>query len=219
MKLHLVAAAVSAALLCFGPSAQAALVDFEATASGSQAEGFSATGSPGLTFFSATGSGLSVSDYGVQGDGQALGIFDDLNGNYLRGVFSSGVSSLSLEFGNDDPFFTNPGDLATLRTFFGAALIGEVTVLLNRNDAMDQAIGFSGPLFDSFTFAYTNAAGVPSTGGGGVNTGLTEIVDNISFSDVVSGVPEPATWAMMIMGFGAVGSLVRSRRRKAALAV
>jgi hypothetical protein len=31
----------------------------------------------------------------------------------------------------------------------------------------------------------------------------------------VIGVPEPATWAMMIMGFGAVGMVLRSRRRLA----
>lgn len=34
----------------------------------------------------------------------------------------------------------------------------------------------------------------------------------------VFAVPEPATWAMMIIGFGAVGSMVRtSRRRNAAV--
>ena len=220
MRLQLVAAAACAALFGFGAPARAALVDFEATGSGSQVEGFSATGSPGLAFFSANGSGLSVDDYGVQGDGQALGIFGDLDGDYLRGVFSSGVTSLSLEFGNDDPFYTNAGDLATLRTFFGAALIGEVTVALNRNDAMDQSIAFGGPVFDSFTFAYTDAAGLPNTGGGGASTGLTEIVDNISYTAIVSGVPEPATWAMMIFGFGAVGAMVRAaRRRNARLAV
>ena len=31
-----------------------------------------------------------------------------------------------------------------------------------------------------------------------------------------SGVPEPATWAMMIMGFGAVGGMARSARRRQA---
>ena len=30
----------------------------------------------------------------------------------------------------------------------------------------------------------------------------------------LSAVPEPATWAMMIIGFGAVGSLVRAHRRR-----
>ena len=39
-------------------------------------------------------------------------------------------------------------------------------------------------------------------------------LDNVS----VSAVPEPATWAMMIVGFGAAGSMVRSRRKQAAFA-
>ncbi len=41
------------------------------------------------------------------------------------------------------------------------------------------------------------------------------VLDDMSFSG--GAVPEPATWAMMILGFGAVGSLLR-RRRTAALA-
>jgi hypothetical protein len=39
--------------------------------------------------------------------------------------------------------------------------------------------------------------------------------DNIA---TISAVPEPATWAMMIMGFGLAGSAVRSSRRKTAAA-
>ena len=34
-----------------------------------------------------------------------------------------------------------------------------------------------------------------------------------------NGVPEPATWAMMIMGFGAAGTAIRARRRQGALAI
>jgi hypothetical protein len=30
-----------------------------------------------------------------------------------------------------------------------------------------------------------------------------------------SAVPEPATWAMMLVGFGAIGAAARSRRRPA----
>ncbi|MBS0488498.1 MAG: PEPxxWA-CTERM sorting domain-containing protein, partial [Proteobacteria bacterium] len=33
----------------------------------------------------------------------------------------------------------------------------------------------------------------------------------------LSAVPEPATWAMMIIGFGVVGSTVRASRRRTAL--
>ena len=43
--------------------------------------------------------------------------------------------------------------------------------------------------------------------------------DNITFGSAVAGggsgaVPEPATWAMMIGGFGAIGGAMRYRRRK-----
>ncbi|UTP41432.1 PEPxxWA-CTERM sorting domain-containing protein [Phenylobacterium sp. LH3H17] len=44
---------------------------------------------------------------------------------------------------------------------------------------------------------------------------------NFAFGQVrydVSAVPEPATWAMMIIGFGAVGGAVRNQRRRQALA-
>jgi len=39
-----------------------------------------------------------------------------------------------------------------------------------------------------------------------------------SISMVTSAVPEPSTWAMMIVGFGAAGAMVRSSRRRGALA-
>lgn len=37
-------------------------------------------------------------------------------------------------------------------------------------------------------------------------------IDNIRY-DLQGAVPEPATWAMMILGFGGVGTLLRHRRR------
>ena len=49
----------------------------------------------------------------------------------------------------------------------------------------------------------------------GTNDSLGGYVDNIT----ISAVPEPATWAMMIIGFASAGSMVRSARRKQALAV
>ena len=50
----------------------------------------------------------------------------------------------------------------------------------------------------------------------GTNDSLGGYIDNIT----ISAVPEPATWAMMIIGFGAAGAAMRNnRRRQAALAV
>ncbi|MBP6879056.1 MAG: PEPxxWA-CTERM sorting domain-containing protein [Phenylobacterium sp.] len=40
------------------------------------------------------------------------------------------------------------------------------------------------------------------------------MLDNVSVSAVASAVPEPATWAMMIIGFGATGVMIRASRRR-----
>ncbi|AYJ88032.1 PEP-CTERM sorting domain-containing protein [Sphingomonas paeninsulae] len=37
--------------------------------------------------------------------------------------------------------------------------------------------------------------------------------------NLVTAAPEPATWGMMILGFGLAGAQLRSRRRSAKLAV
>ncbi len=42
-----------------------------------------------------------------------------------------------------------------------------------------------------------------------------DAVGAISTRRVTGGVPEPSTWAMLLLGFGAVGALLRSSRRKA----
>ena len=62
---------------------------------------------------------------------------------------------------------------------------------------------------------------------GGLQSAFTNTGQNVTGSTTISsatgydyqstpGVPEPATWAMMIIGFGAAGSMIR--RRKAAVA-
>ena len=40
--------------------------------------------------------------------------------------------------------------------------------------------------------------------------------DSTGFSATLTAVPEPATWALMIVGFGGAGAMLRSRRRVAA---
>jgi hypothetical protein len=52
------------------------------------------------------------------------------------------------------------------------------------------------------------------------NTGLGT-VDTVAFNNgavgvpVGPGVPEPASWALLIMGFGGIGGMIRTQRRKA----
>lgn len=212
-------AATCAALMSIGGAAQAlTVIDFEEDPIGDVADGFVSTDSPVLQFYTDLGGGLTVGPYGSQGDGVSLAVGDDTSGNFLRGVFTDGAHSfLSMTLGNDDPAYTNDGDRAVLTVYLGDTLVGSSFVLFNRNDLMDQTVGFMFGSFDNFTLAYTDADGNPFTGGGGANTGLVEIVDNVSF-DSLAIVPEPAAWAMMIAGFGGVGAVMRGRRRLAPVA-
>jgi len=172
----------------------------------------------GVTFSTAlAGSNLFVGNFGVQSDGNGLAVFNDADGNFLIGDLSFLTTSILLAFGNDDPSFTVAGDLARLQVFLAGTLVGTSQVVLNRDDILNQTIGFSGGTFDRFTFAFTNAAGAPFTGGGNAGTGLIEIVDNITFNRAA--VPEPGTWAMMLLGFGAIGSAMRRRKPVAVRAV
>ncbi|HEY0165111.1 MAG TPA: PEPxxWA-CTERM sorting domain-containing protein [Sphingomicrobium sp.] len=50
-------------------------------------------------------------------------------------------------------------------------------------------------------------------GGGGGGGGITTLVTPPTPPTAVPGVPEPATWAMMIIGFGLLGGQLRRRRR------
>ena len=47
--------------------------------------------------------------------------------------------------------------------------------------------------------------------GGGSGNNVGPVADNLNLSST-GAVPEPATWAMMIIGFGAAGSMIRRRR-------
>lgn len=47
---------------------------------------------------------------------------------------------------------------------------------------------------------------------------ITGVLANIYLGPPTGGIPEPATWATMILGFGGIGAALRSRRRQVALA-
>ena len=59
--------------------------------------------------------------------------------------------------------------------------------------------------------------------GGGTDTGVVPstpvpVPVPVPVPDVVSAIPEPESWAMMILGFGAIGAALRGQRRSAKLA-
>lgn len=167
--------------------ARAALITFEADSPGSKPNGFTSAESAVVHFSDSLGANLFVSDFGAQSIGQALGGFSD-DPSLLIMDFDIVANSLSLVFGNDDPGFSSPGDIALLTLFLGAGQVGQTSVVLNRNDLADQTIAISGGNFNRAEFAYANSGGTP------IN--LVEIVDNVEFTEVVAAVPEPSTFVM-----------------------
>jgi hypothetical protein len=95
-----------------------------------------------------------------------------------------------------------------------------VRILLNGVDTLNSPTDFSqfSAGFAAFSITSGFSAGVNTldfiVNNGGGPTALR--VEMTGAADLAGGVPEPATWAMMLAGFGGVGALMRSRRRVAA---
>jgi hypothetical protein len=69
----------------------------------------------------------------------------------------------------------------------------------------------SGVFDDSASFSFSGV--IPGFGDGNNNNALDSFTAT-GFSATFSGaVPEPGTWALMILGFGGAGAMLRSRRR------
>jgi hypothetical protein len=106
-----------------------------------------------------------------------------------------------------------------------AAADAQVSTILLGNTAN---INFSSVTLDGNAFTRTSADGGPETwallspvllanGTHAINVLGTLTGPNGSYSGTlnVAAVPEPATWMMMLLGFGAIGMVVRRRRQPA----
>lgn len=86
-----------------------------------------------------------------------------------------------------------------------------VTVLASFTGA-DAAVNPNGNQSDPITnpLAFLQITGADQQNVGGLRFGATQ--NAFEFDNVAIAVPEPATWAMMIAGFGLVGGAMRRRR-------
>jgi hypothetical protein len=92
---------------------------------------------------------------------------------------------------------------------------GPMVLSVGYSFAPYQLTGFSGLSSITFSQQKTMINGQPVLDIGWL------AIDDVSFQNSVAAggvVPEPATWAMMIVGFGGVGALARRRGRRTALA-
>lgn len=178
----------------------------------------SVNGLPSLTFAgsSITGTrttgGTNISGANVYGGAGGTGLFGTIQGEPTTYQLSQSINYFGL---------------------WGSALDGNNTVALYNNDTLlgsfalqsvlQGSSGFNnsyygnpygggntGELYAFFNFQSDTAFNriqLVQNGGGGFE------FDNLTIgSAVVSTAPEPATWAMMLLGFGAIGLALRKRR-------
>ena len=88
----------------------------------------------------------------------------------------------------------------------GAQLLGIDTSVAGFQPYTPYSLSFRALSSGSFTAVFGTGSGL----GGSDNEG--PIFDNVS----ITAVPEPGTWAMMILGFAGVGAALRNRRRRSA---
>lgn len=147
------------------------VITFESETGGAKPNGYTVAGAPKVHFQDTNGTGLFVGAFGTQGEGnRSLLVSSDFDDSGVRILLDQPTNRISMRLGNDDPFYTEPGDEAVLTVYRGTKRVGETRLTLNRNDVMDQTISYDhGALFNRVVIKYDV---VPSKG-------VSEVIDRI----------------------------------------
>ena len=99
-----------------------------------------------------------------------------------------------------------------------ARAVDPVSGQLNFFSGSASGTGNLDSMFTSAGFTFTAASGasrIEFSAAPAEADSFDLVLDNVSVTGVLGAIPEPATWAMLLIGFGAIGATLRSARRKA----
>jgi hypothetical protein len=154
--------------------------------------------------------GGSVDLIGMTTDGPLFDLFPG-NGGYVDldgSTFTESSLSTIMSFA--------PGTYTLSFDLAGNARgdIDKTTVITLGNFTQSITLASNAP-FALHTFTFTTTGGQLSfTDMSGGNNDIGNVLDNVT----VSSIPEPATWAMMLLGFAGLGFVFRQSRRKVSFA-
>lgn len=147
------------------------------------------------------------------------------SGQIAVAFFNPGVSAAS------NSLLSQPNNQAPLAMYLNGATANSVTFTAGSADGgsvMLTGYNAAGVATGTFNLNFANGYSVYTVNSLGNFAGIqfSSTNDpagvrymNISYEAIRGGVPEPAAWTMMIIGFGAAGATLRSKRRtRAALA-
>ena len=136
-------------------------------------------------------------------------------------TFSGAADQTSLSFaGYNPPSFTVLSNLMVQLDGMGANLLSGIydyTPAASRPYAFNtngelRFGGYTVGSYDTFTTTFASVAGSSYTLSYDLNTSGTPNGLRVTTAAVAGAVPEPATWALMILGMGAVGFAMRRRK-------
>ena len=236
MKFALVFAATAAALSMASVASATTLYSNNFDAENGGATALNYTGFSGLTVTGGTVDVVKSGDFGIACAGGS-GSCVDLDGSTRTdGTITTGFYSFNAgervtfsfdlsgnqRLGGSDDFSAgfSFGAATLLSTYDLGGTWGPATVFTNvTTSSVNTSSSLSGNAFRNYSISFqAGQSGTVSAHLSSINSNdnVGAVADNLVL-DLAGrgGVPEPATWGMMIIGFGAAGSMIR--RRKAAL--
>lgn len=184
-------------------SAAATTIDFEGTATGTYSELI--YGDVTISFLGGDGAfRVDNANPGPPISGRALvSYFTNPGDSAFQALFAGGASSVSIGMGD----FNADEDEGHLRAYDAADNLLDV-----------DFIQVPGPVFGGGTMTVSSATSIARVEWNETGTFAGAVFwDNLTYTAFDGGVvPEPSTWAMMLLGFAAVGA--GFRRRQSALA-
>jgi hypothetical protein len=206
MRKHLLAGAAIAAGLLVANSASAAIVFFSGFETPNIASGSFSIFASADGWNKLSGDGIEIQDH-VAGNPAAGGgdqfVELDSNNNSSMGRVIAAAGNYSLDF----LYSPRPGISSAsnvINVYLDTVLLTSLT-----------GVGGGSTSWSAHNLTFSSLAGQTLIfAADGPSDSLGGYVDNIQLS--TAAVPEPATWAMMITGFGLAGSMLRRRRMVAA---
>jgi hypothetical protein len=170
-------------------------------------------GDGGLIFKSSTSSDYVLLVVGGAGYGQGV-----RGGNAGVSAYWADAANPSAAFNDNTSAFT-PGQTYVVKV---TDTKGVFKAFEKVGTTFTQITSFSYPTLTSFTFGLYDDQPNTTTGSG---SGPAQSFSSLTLKSTgavttaaIAAVPEPATWATMLIGLGMIGALARSNRRKGVMA-